>query len=137
MDQYSLSIIGLLIVCLISLSLASYSGMAKGKAGALSGPVVPADDDNTLYRIDRVHMNSVEALAPFAVPTILAMLVGVAPMLLAALVWLHLALRLVHLAVYLRGGEPARGGKLRTILYVLSALVSLIIILATLWSALT
>ena len=137
MDQYAISIVGLLILCLISLLLASYSGMAKGKARALSGPVVPADDNNPLYRIDRVHMNSVEAIVPVAVPSVLAMLVGVAPALLAALVWLHLAIRLVHLVVYLRGGEPAKGGKLRTLLYVAGSLVALVLILVTAWAALT
>ncbi len=137
MDQYTLTIIALLLLCLISLFLASYSGMSKGKAGALSGPVIPADDDNTLYRIDRVHMNSVEAIVPVAVPSVLAMLVGVAPALLAVLVWLHLAIRLTHLVVYLRGGEAAKGGKLRTVLYVSGSVVALVLILVTAWAALT
>jgi len=136
MEAYSLSIIGVLAVCLVSLLLASYSGRSKGAAGALSGPVLDARDDNKLYRIDRAHMNSVEALAPFAVPAVIAMLVGVAPVLLAILVWLHVAIRLVHLFVYLRGGEAAKGGNLRTVLYVASALVTLVVIIVTAWSAL-
>lgn len=89
MEAYNLGIIGILALCLLSVLLAVYSGSSKGRAGALSGPIVPADDDNLLYRIDRVHMNSVEALAPFVVPAMLAMLVGVEPTTLAALVWLH------------------------------------------------
>lgn len=83
MEAYSLSIVGVLAVCLLSILLAIYSGSSKGRAGALSGPVLPADDGNLLYRIDRVHMNSVEALAPFVVPAVLAMLVGVGPTTLA------------------------------------------------------
>ncbi|KQX35734.1 MAPEG family protein [Devosia sp. Root436] len=137
MEKYVLSTVGLLVLCLVSLVLAVYSGRSKGAAGALAGPVLDARDDNRLYRIDRVHMNSVEALTPFAIPTVLAMLLGVEPMLLAALVWLHLALRFIHLSVYLRGGEAARGGKLRTVLYVSSALVTLVLILATAWAAVT
>ena len=108
MDTYWLSILGMLALCFLSVALAILSGSSKGFAGALSGPVVPADDNNRLYRIDRVHMNSVEALAPFAVPAVLAMMVGVGPVTLAVLVWAHLAIRLVHLVVYLRGGNAAK-----------------------------
>ena len=136
MDAYWLSILGMLALCFLSVALAILSGSSKGFAGALSGPVVPADDNNRLYRIDRVHMNSVEALAPFAVPAVLAMMVGVGRVALAALVWAHLAIRLVHLVVYLRGGNAAKGGSVRTILYVSGALVTTILILVTGWAAL-
>jgi uncharacterized MAPEG superfamily protein len=136
MEAYWLSTLGVLALCLLSVALAVYSGSSKGFAGKLSGPVIPADDDNPLYRIDRVHMNSVEALAPFVVPTMLAMMVGVGPVTLAALVWAHLAIRLVHMVIYLRGGDAAKGGSVRTILYVSGALVTLVLILVTGWAAL-
>ena len=131
MDDYTTSIIGVLTLCLIAILLAVYSGSSKGRAKALSGPVLPADDANLLYRTDRVHMNSVEALAPFVVPAVLAMMVGVRPTLLAALIWAHIAIRLTHLAIYLRGGNAAKGGSVRTILYVLGALVTASLIFAT------
>ena len=135
MAGYSLSIVGVLALCLVSIVLAVYSGSSKGRAGALSGPVLPADDDNLLYRIDRVHMNSVEALAPFVVPAVLAMMVGVGPATLAALVWVYVAIRLIHLVVYLRGGNAAKGGSVRTILYVSGALVTIVLIAATMVAA--
>lgn len=135
MEAYTLSIIGVLALCLVSVLLAIHSGYSKGRAGALSGPVLPADDGNLLYRIDRVHMNSVEALAPFVVPAVLAMTVGVGPVTLAVLVWLHVAIRLVHLLVYLRGGDAAKGGNIRTVLYVSGALVTLVLIVVTGWAA--
>jgi uncharacterized MAPEG superfamily protein len=135
MQAYSLSIVGLLTLCLMSVLLAIHSGYSKGRAGALSGPVLPADDSNLLYRIDRVHMNSVEALVPFVVPGVLAMMVGVAPTTLAVLVWVHIAIRLIHLVVYLRGGKAAKGGSVRTILYVSGALVTVILIVVTGWAA--
>lgn len=116
MEVYTLSIVGVLALCLLSILLAIHSGSSKGRAGALSGPVFPADDNNPLYRIDRSHMNSVEALAPFVVPAVLAMMVGVGPTTLAVLVWLHVAIRLIHSMVYLRGGSAAKGGSVRTIL---------------------
>jgi uncharacterized MAPEG superfamily protein len=131
MAAYSLSIVGVLVLCLLSILLAVYSGSSKGRAGALSGPVLPLDDDNLLYRIDRVHMNAVEALPPFVVPTILAMMVGVRPVTLATLVWVYVAIRLIHVAVYLRGGKAAKGGSIRTILYVSGALVTVILIVVT------
>jgi uncharacterized MAPEG superfamily protein len=131
MTAYWLSIVGVLALCLLSILLAVYSGSSKGRAGALSGPVLPLDDDNLLYRIDRVHMNAVEALPPFVVPTILAMMVGVRPVTLATLVWVYVAIRLIHVAVYLRGGKAAKGGSIRTILYVSGALVTIILIVVT------
>lgn len=131
MAAYSLSIVGVLSLCFLSILLAVYSGSSKGRAGALSGPVLPADDDNLLYRIDRVHMNAVEALTPFVVPAILAMLMGVSPATLATLVWIYIAIRLIHVAVYLRGGNAAKGGSVRTVLYVSGALVTIILIAVT------
>ena len=131
MSAYSFSVVGVLFLCLLSIVLAVYSGSSKGRAGALSGPVLPADDDNLLYRIDRVHMNAVEALPPFVVPAILAMMVGVRPVVLATLVWVYVAIRLIHVAVYLRGGKAAKGGSIRTILYVSGALVTIILIVTT------
>lgn len=135
MEAYALSIVGVLALCLVSILLAVYSGYSKGRAGALSGPVLPADDGNLLYRIDRVHMNSVEALAPFVVPAVLAIMVGVGPTTLATLVWVYVAIRLIHLVIYLRGGNAAKGGNIRTILYVSGTLVTLILILVTGWAA--
>jgi uncharacterized MAPEG superfamily protein len=137
MEAYWPSIVGVLGLCLLSLLLAFYSGISKGMAGALGGPVADARDDNRLYRIDRTHMNSVEALTPFVIPALLAMLVGVSSGLLAVLVWLHFTIRLLHTAVYLRGGEAAKGGKLRTGLYISSGLITLILILVTGWTAAT
>lgn len=131
MAAYSLSIAGVLLLCLLSIVLAVHSGSSKGRAGALSGPVLPADDDNPLYRIDRVHMNAVEALTPFAVPAVLAMMVGVRPAVLAALVWVYTAIRLIHVVVYLRGGNAAKGGGVRTILYVSGALVTAVLVVVT------
>ena len=128
MAAYSLSIVGVLVLCLLSIVLAVYSGSSKGRAGALSGPVLPLDDDNLLYRIDRVHLNAVEALPPFVVPALLAMMVGIRPVTLATLVWIYVAIRLIHVAVYLRGGKAAKGGSIRTILYVSGALVTIVLI---------
>jgi hypothetical protein len=55
-------------------------------------------------------------------------MVGVGPATLATLVWVYVAIRLVHVAVYLRGGNAAKGGSIRTILYVSGALVTIILI---------
>ena len=135
MATYSLSIVGVLLVCLLSIVLAAYSGSSTGRAKALSGPVLPADDDNLLYRIDRVHMNSVEALTPFVVPALLAMMVGVRPASLATLVWIYIAIRVIHVVVYLRGGNAAKGGSIRTILYVAGALTTVVLIAMTVVAA--
>ena len=135
MAAYSFSIAGVLLLCLISIVLAVHSGSSKGRAGALSGPVLPADDNNLLYRIDRVHMNAVEALTPFVVPAVLAMMVRVRPATLATLVWVYVAIRLIHVAVYLRGGKAAKGGSIRTVLYVAGAFVTIALIITTMVAA--
>ena len=135
MTVYSLSIVGVLVLCLLSIVLAVHSGSSKGRAGALSGPVLPADDNNLLYRIDRAHMNAVEALTPFVIPALLAMMVKVGPTTLATLVWVYIAIRLIHVAVYLRGGNAAKGGSIRTILYVSGALVTIVLIVTTIVAA--
>ena len=111
--------------------LAVYPGSSKGRAGALSGPVLPLDDDNLLYRIDRVHMNAAEALPPFVIPTILDMMAGVRSVTRATLVWVYITISLIHVAVYLRGGKAAKGGSIRTILYLSGALVTIILIVVT------
>ena len=113
MQVYWLSIVGVLALCHLSVLLAIYSGSSKGRLGVLSGPIVPGD----------------------AVPAVLAMLVGVGPATLAAIVWLHLAIRLVHLGVYVRGGNAAKGGSVRTILYVSGAVVTLVLVIVTGWAA--
>jgi hypothetical protein len=41
MQAYTLSIIAVLALCLLSIILAIYSGSSKGRAGALCGPVLP------------------------------------------------------------------------------------------------
>lgn len=41
MEAYWLSIVGVLALCLLSVLLAVYSGASKGRAGGLSGPVIP------------------------------------------------------------------------------------------------
>ena len=131
MAAYSLSIFGVLFLCLLSIVLAVYSGSSKGRAGALSGPVLPLDDDNLLYRIDRIHLNTVEALTPFVVPAVLAMLVGVRPATLATLAGSCQLPITRNVAVYLRGGNAAKGGSIRTVLYVSGALVTIVLIAVT------
>lgn len=65
------------------------------------------------------------------------MMVGVGPTTLAVLVWAHIAIRLIHMMVYLRGGNTAKGGSVRTILYVSGALIALILILLTGWAVIS
>ncbi|WP_352470481.1 MULTISPECIES: hypothetical protein [unclassified Mesorhizobium] len=55
---------------------------------------------------------------------------------MAILVWTHVAMRLLHLGVYLRGGNAAKGGSVRAILYVSGALVTFALILVPGWAAL-
>lgn len=123
MEVYWLSILGVLALCSLLVVLAIHSGSSKGFAGAWQDRWSRQTTIIGLYRIDRVHMNSVEALAPFVVPAALAMMVGVGAASLATLVWTHLAIRLLHLGIYLRGGNAAKGGSVRTILYVSGARV--------------
>lgn len=130
MDAYSLSILGLLGLCLIPLVLANIVGPFKGKAKLVGGPVADARDDNIVYRLDRTHANSVESIPIFVAPAILAIMTGVGSGFLATLVWAFLALRIAYALVYLRGGALAKGGSLRTVLHVLGSLVTIVLIVA-------
>lgn len=47
----------------------------------------------------------------------------------------YVPIRLTHLVIYLRGGNAAKGGSIRTLLYVLGALVAVILIVVTGWTA--
>lgn len=74
---YSLTIIGLLGLCLIPLVLANSVGPLKGRDKLVGGPVSDARDDYVVFRLDRAHANSVESIPFFMAPAILAMMVGV------------------------------------------------------------
>ena len=63
------------------------------------------------------------------------MMVGVSPATLATLIWVYIAIRLIHVAIYLRGGNAAKGGSIRTILYVSGALVTVVLIAVTMVAA--
>ncbi|MCB1390701.1 MAG: MAPEG family protein [Rhodobacteraceae bacterium] len=128
---YGASILGLLVLCALPLLLAGVSGPVKGKAGLSGGPVIGRGEESFAFRLDRAQMNNVESLTSFAVPAVLAMLVGVGAGFLAWLVWLQVALRLAHAGVYLAGGAVARGGNLRTVFFVLGLVVTLVLIVAT------
>ena len=87
--------------------------------------MLPVNCAGDLFRIvQRQGRGALEALTPFVVPAVLAMLVGARPGTLATLVWIYIAIRLTHVAVYLRGGNAAKGGSIRTVLYASGALVT-------------
>ena len=117
--------------------LAGLVGPAKGKAGLPPGPVSAGGDDDRVWRIDRAHLNAVETLASFTVPAVLAILVGLGPLFLGVLVWAQVLLRLGFSVVYVRGGPLAATGNLRTTLFVLSSGVTIVLVLATAWRAVT
>ena len=129
MEAYSAGILGLLLLSLLPLIHANIAGPLKGKAGLIGGPVADARDENFLFRLDRAHSNTVESVFCFVAPAILAIMLGVGPGLLALLVWAFLAIRVAYSIVYLRGGAPAKGGGLRTILYVLGTLTTVALII--------
>ncbi len=135
METYDLSILGLLLICLLPIILVNIVEPCKGTAGVIGGPVSDARDENFLFRLDRTHVNSVEAIPSFVAPAILAMMalmVGGGPGLLAFLVWAFLVVRAVYCVVYLRGGAPAKGGNL----HVLGSLTASALIVAVAVAAL-
>lgn len=136
MQAYASSIVGLMVLSSVPLVLAGLSGPAKGKSGLTGGPVADARDENRVYRIDRAHMNAVETLGPFTVAAVLAIWLGLSPEFLAWLVWLQVAIRLAYTVIYIRGGPAAKGGNLRTVVFLLGTALSAVLIVATAWRAL-
>lgn len=137
MDIYSWSIVGLVAAALIPLVLAGMVGPAKGKAQGIGGPVQDARDENPVFRLDRAHGNAVESVPPFLGLAVLAMLAGIGAGILALLVWAFAAVRVLHAVVYIRGGTPARGGNLRTFVYLAGLLLSLVLAVLTVIAALS
>jgi uncharacterized MAPEG superfamily protein len=136
MTDYSPSIVGLALICLVPVILANIVGPVKGKAQGVGGPVADARDDNPLFRLERTHGNSVEAVPVFVLSAILGMMAGIGVTLLGWLVWVFLAARLAYAVVYLRGGPLGRGGSLRTIIYLVGSLANIVLIVATVLAAL-
>ena len=129
MEPYGASIVGLVLICLLPILLANITGPLKGKAGLIGGPVPDARDDNFLFRLDRTHGNSVESIPAFVAPAILAMMVGLGPAILPR--WSGLPC----VARALRRRLPARrcdgpGRSLRTLLYALSSMATILLIIS-------
>lgn len=95
----------------------------------------PAHDyENPLYRLHRTHANAVENLGGFAIPAILAMLLGISPAWVNGLIWLTVLLRLAYSYVYLANlGKPAQG--IRTFTYVAAWAVNVLLVIMVIWAA--
>ena len=129
---YSGSIIGLMITGIIILLLGPAVGARKASATIKPGSEPENDYGDPNYRLHRSHMNAVENYAQFAVPTLIAMMVGASATWVAVLVWATVIARLLYTFVYLQNiGQPAQS--VRTFVYVASwifnvAMVILVIV---------
>ncbi len=137
MEIYGGAVAALALTCAIPVVMATLSGMQKGKAGLVSGPVADARDDNPLFRIDRAHLNAVESIPGFVALAVLAMMAGVGAGLLSVLCWIYLAARIGHIVVYVRGGPMARGGSLRSMIHLVATIIALVLVVLTVIAALT
>ena len=135
MAGYSLSVLGLLVLAAVILILSPIVAPLKRRAGIAPGGLPEGGYDNGLYRLDRTYQNAVENFAIFAVPALLAMMLGIGQGFLALLVWIHVAARLVYNAMYLRKiGAPIGG--IRTMVFAVGWLVNIVLVLAVAWAAL-
>ncbi len=77
------------------------AGAHRGQKSYVPG-VVPEDlgHDSFVFRSHRTFHNSLENLPFMAIPTVLALLVGMSAVWLGTLVWIYVGARVLHMALY-------------------------------------
>jgi glutathione S-transferase len=132
---YSGSIIGLMITGIIILLLAPAVAARKASSAIKPGSEPAFDYADANYRLHRSHMNAVENYAQFAVPTLLAMLLGASVTWVAVLVWATVIARLAYTFIYLQNiGQPAQS--VRSFVYVASWILNLAMVILVIVTAL-
>ena len=125
---YSGSIIGLMVTGIIILLLGPAVAARKAGATIKPGSEPENDYDDATYRLHRSHMNAVENYAQFAIPTLIAMLVGASVTWVAILVWATVIARLLYTFVYLQNiGKPAQG--MRSFVFVAAWLLNIAMVI--------
>ncbi|QJR81560.1 MAPEG family protein [Alteromonas pelagimontana] len=99
---YNLSIWGLWLILLTVFAQGFVAALAHRKQ---ANPVPGKMDESLghesfIFRSYRTQQNSLENLAVFVIPALLAMFIGVAPDTLAIVVWVYAIARLFHMALY-------------------------------------
>jgi len=87
------------------------------------------------WRIYRVHQNSIENFSMFTAAVFAAVLVGASAGLIALLAWIHVAARVAHWVIYVKGIGPLGGGP-RTIAFVVGFFSNAIIALLAVFAGL-
>ncbi len=106
---YTSGILGLIALVIIILILGPLVAAKKAAAKVKPGSEPEGSYDDPIYRWHRAHLNAVEHLPGFAIPALLAMLIGVSATWVNGLIWGTVALRLIYSFVYLQNiGKPAQ-----------------------------
>jgi len=132
---YGSAILGLMALAAFVLVLGPLVGAKKANTETVPGAEPAQDYSDPGYRIHRAHLNAVENFSVFAVPTLFAMLLGVTPVWVNALVWAMVAARVLYNIVYLRFIGKATQG-LRTGVYVVGWLFNVAMVLLVIFAAL-
>ena len=106
-------------------------GFAAGALGygtgeEIVGMPLKGDHSKRSFRVIRTYGNSTENFPALAASAVLAIVVGVAPLLVNWLVGLHVVCRLLFGAIYYAGWGKAQGGP-RTIVYVIGLLLNVVL----------
>ena len=132
---YGSGIIGLMVLAIIILILGPLVAVRKAAASIKPGSEPDGTYDDPIYRLHRSHLNAVETFAGFAVPALLAMLLGVSPTWVNGLIWATVALRLVFSYIYIANiGKPAQS--IRTFVFVGAWLLNVILVVLVIVAAL-
>ena len=92
------------MVCLVILVIAQWLVATVVKAsqpGAVPGKIDEnLSHDSFVFRAHRTYMNTLENLPAVLLASFIAFLIGANPLWLGGLIWLYVAARVVHMALY-------------------------------------
>lgn len=125
--SYGHAIVAMALMGLMTIVLSPLSAMRKTADGLAPGATPPQDYDNATYRWHRAYANATETTGTFALVTLAAILAGAAPFWVNLFASVFVLMRLVMLAIHLRGGKADMGA--RSFAYVGGALMCVLLAL--------
>ena len=109
-STYSGVLAGWVVLAGLVLLQAVVADVAAIRAKHTPGMPVTSGHDDFLFRAVRAHSNTIENLSLFALLSLGAMLLGVAPATARNLVWAFVASRVLHMAAYYSDQRLLRSG---------------------------
>ena len=132
-QAYLPAIFSLMLLCLVALVQSFLCApLAFVSEEQVPGIPVRGGHGDLSFRVVRTYQNTVENLPALGIAAVLAILLGVSPVLTNWLVALHLIARLAFWAAYYNGSGKIAGGP-RTLCYIGGLVTNFLLVLACVW----